>query len=115
MKKACPATRPTRIDPGSSTVAALATGTPSVAVPLGADQFTNSQAIQNIGAGVFVARDTIPSDLGSAVQKMLDQDVFRLNAERVQAEIDVMPSAADCVPLVEQLAEDGVVFNKPQD
>lgn len=96
-----------------STVAALATGTPSVTVPLGADQFGNSQAMKNTGAGVSVQRDRVSEDMAAAGQTVLDGEIYRLNAERVRTEIDAMPSAEDCIPLVEELAEKGVVFNKP--
>lgn len=96
-----------------STVAALATGTPSVAVPIGADQFTNSQAIQNTGAGLIVGREQVSAGLGEAVQRVLENPGYRFNAERLQREIEAMPPAQDCVPLVEELADKGVVFNKP--
>lgn len=95
-----------------STVAALATGTPSVVVPIGADQFTNAQGFKNTGAGRVVARDRIADDLANAVSKVLGSDVYRINAQRIKAEIDAMPSAAEVVPLVERLAEDGIVMNK---
>ncbi|REK10980.1 MAG: glycosyltransferase [Actinobacteria bacterium] len=97
-----------------STVAALATGTPSIVVPIGADQFANAQGFKNTGAGARVARDQVGSDLADALASVLKDDVYRLNAERVQAEIEAMPSARDVIPLIERLATDGVVLNKPQ-
>lgn len=97
-----------------STVAALATGTPSVTVPIGADQFTNTQGFKNTGAGVPVDKARIADDLSGAVERVLSHHIYRLNAERLQAEIDSMPSASEVVPLVERLAEEGVIMNKDE-
>jgi UDP:flavonoid glycosyltransferase YjiC (YdhE family) len=96
-----------------STVAALATGTPSVVVPIGADQFGNAQALRNTGSGVPIQRDRVSEDMADVIRSLLAEDIYALNARRLRAEIDAMPSAAECVRLVEQLAGDGVVFNKP--
>lgn len=96
-----------------STIAALATGTPSVAVPIGADQFVNSQSIKNTGAGLIVPRGDVLDSLGTTVDEVLGDQLYALNAQRIKAEIDAMPSAHECVPLVEELAAKGFVFNKP--
>lgn len=98
-----------------STVAALASGTPSVIVPIGADQFTNAQAFRNTGAGIPVDVGAVESALEGAVSEVLKDDLYLRNAKRLQREIDAMPSAIECVPLVEELAEKGVVFNKPME
>ncbi len=84
-----------------------------MAVPIGADQFGNAQAIKNVGAGVSIQRTQVSQDMAEAIRTVFADDIYRLNAGRIKAEIDDMPSADDCVPLVEQLAEKGVVFNKP--
>ncbi len=97
-----------------STVAALATGTPSVAVPIGADQFVNSQSIKNTGAGLIVPRGEVLESLGTTIDEVLGDQLYGLNAQRIKAEIDAMPSAHECVPLVEELAAKGFVFNKPE-
>jgi UDP:flavonoid glycosyltransferase YjiC (YdhE family) len=90
-----------------STVGALATGTPSVVIPLGAEQPTNAARIASIGAGLWVHEPNIESELGPAISAILDNPVYRLNAERLQREIEAMPSAADVVPIIERLVRDG--------
>ncbi len=89
-----------------STVAALSTGTPAVVIPLGADQFVNAARIERTGAGLKVDR-TNPGTIGESVRRALDNPVYRLNAERLQSEIEDMPSASQVVPLIERLAEEG--------
>ena len=91
-----------------STIAALASGTPAVIVPLGAEQPTNAARVSSTGAGIWVDVDRIETDLYDAVDAILTNPVFRLNAERLQAEIEAMPSAREVVPLVERLATRGV-------
>lgn len=98
-----------------STVAAIASGTPSVVVPIGADQFTNAQGIKNTGAGVVVGFGDVKRDLEAAVRAVVADKIYELNARRLQNEIESMPAAPDVIPLIQRLAEDGVVFNKPMD
>jgi UDP:flavonoid glycosyltransferase YjiC (YdhE family) len=90
-----------------STIAGLITGTPAIAVPLGADQFVNTARLASVGAARQVDVSGIEDQLGRALRSVLDEPVYRLNAERLAAEIAAMPAAAEVVPLVERLAEDG--------
>jgi UDP:flavonoid glycosyltransferase YjiC (YdhE family) len=90
-----------------STVGALATGTPSVVIPLGAEQPTNAARIASVGAGVWVDAGDIESELMTAIRTVLEDPVYRLNAERLRREIESMPTAAEVVPIIERLAMDG--------
>lgn len=95
-----------------SMVAALSTGTPSVVVPLGADQFVNAARIERTGAGLTVDSTSLGST-GDAARKALDDPVYRLSAERLRSEIEAMPSAEQVVPLIERLAAEGPpIFNR---
>ena len=95
-----------------STMAALSTGTPAVVIPLGADQFVNAARIERTGAGL-TGDSTNPDSIRDAVRKALDNPVYRLNAERLQLEIETMPSAGEVVPLIERLAAEGPpIFNR---
>ena len=95
-----------------STVAALASGTASVVIPMGADQFWNAQGIANTGAGVVAQKTDAAETLQALFEESLGNPLYRLNAERLRSEIDAMPAPAEVVPLIERLAEDEVVFNK---
>jgi UDP:flavonoid glycosyltransferase YjiC (YdhE family) len=95
-----------------STVAALASGTASVVIPMGADQFWNAQGIANTGAGVVAQKADAAETLQALIEESLGNPLYRLNAERLRSEIDAMPAPAEVVPLIERLAEDEVVFNK---
>lgn len=90
-----------------STVAAISTGTPSVIIPLGAEQPVQAARISSVGAGLTVDRDHIETVTASAIERALGEEVYRLNAERLAAEINDMPPAPEVVPLLERLAEDG--------
>lgn len=100
-----------------STVAAMASGTPSVVIPLAADQHFQASRLASVGAARSIGFKTLTSDgLQEAVEQVLADPVFLLNARRLQAEIDSMPTAADVVPLVERLAETGgPILNREPD
>lgn len=91
-----------------SMIGALATGKPSVVVPLGAEQPTNAARIASVGAGIALDKNEVRLALSDAISALLDEPVYRLNAERLRAEIQAMPAAADVVPLIERLAAEGV-------
>lgn len=96
-----------------STIAALATGTPSVLVPLGSDQPVNAVRVTAAGAGETVGPQQVDAQLTRAIRRTIDEPLYRQNAERLRAEIEAMPAAADVVPLVELLATGAVpVLNR---
>ncbi len=90
-----------------STVAALATGTPAVVVPLAADQMYQASRIQSVGAGVMVSPDQLDIQLRQRIENVIDNPTYKANARRLQAEIEEMPPASDVVALIEQLAVHG--------
>lgn len=90
-----------------TTIGALATGTASVMVPLGSDQPLNAARVGAVGAGLTVSAESLSEDLGPAVDKVLSDPIFRLNAERLKAEIASMPAASEVVPLIKRLAVSG--------
>lgn len=90
------------------TTAGITSGTPMVVVPQGADQFENAERLAICGAGIPVLPDEFSEGVvAAAVGRALEDPVVRLNAERLADEVAAMPSATECVPLVERLAETG--------
>lgn len=97
-----------------STVAAAASGTASVVIPLGADQYRQSTRLCTAGAARSVDVGTMTADgVREAIEDVLTHPLYALNAERLRAEIEAMPAAAEVVPLVERLASTGgPIFNR---
>ena len=93
-----------------STISGLASGTPAVVLPLGSDQFNNAARLASVGGGLTVDHRRIEADLTTAIGKALEDPVYRLNAQRIGAEIAAMPGPDDVVPLVERLASDGLAL-----
>jgi UDP:flavonoid glycosyltransferase YjiC (YdhE family) len=88
-----------------SVLGALQHEIPMVVVPLGADQFDNAAAVDRAGAGVVVTPDRLSVDtITDAAARSLVDDDQRTAAARVAAELAAMPTAADLVPRIEQLA-----------
>ncbi|MEH6648347.1 glycosyltransferase [Sulfitobacter sp.] len=82
---------------GSGTlIGALAAGLPSIAVPLFADQPSNAEQIEKIGAGVAVF-DLDVASLQNAIMRVLDDDSFRVSSERCAKEIAVLPTIEDAI------------------
>lgn len=90
-----------------STVAGLATGTPAVVMPLGADQPWQAARLASVGAAVQVDPHRIAEELPAAIESVIDEPVYGMNARRLQQEIMAMPAAPEVVLLIERLAEDG--------
>jgi UDP:flavonoid glycosyltransferase YjiC (YdhE family) len=89
-----------------TTLAALAAGLPLVLVPDGADQFDNAAACESAGVARSLAPEqTTPAAVREAVRAVLAPDASeRAAARRVAAEIAAMPSVADTVSGLEDLA-----------
>ena len=90
-----------------STVAALATGTAAVVIPLGADQFVNAARLDSIGAAISVDMEDIEDIVPRSIKAVVDDPMYRLNAARLAGEIQNMPPAEDVVPIIERLGEEG--------
>ena len=91
---------------GSGTLlGALAHGIPQLCLPQGADQFRNAEACRAAGAGICLSgADATPGRIEAALRQLLTDPAPRRSAERVAAEIAGMPSPADAVRALEQLA-----------
>ena len=70
-------------------IAAMGHGLPVVALPLGADGFTNAERCESAGAGLAV---TDADEVRAAVHRVLTEPSFRAGAGRVQQQIAGMPS-----------------------
>jgi UDP:flavonoid glycosyltransferase YjiC (YdhE family) len=91
---------------GSGTMlGALASGLPQVCLPRGADQFANADRVQSIGAGVRLLPDDVTAQsLRAAVTAVLDDPAYAQAAAAVKAEIAAMPSAAEALDELVDLA-----------
>jgi UDP:flavonoid glycosyltransferase YjiC (YdhE family) len=91
---------------GSGTMlGALASGLPQVCLPRGADQFANADRVQSIGAGVRLLPDDVTAQsLRAAVTAILDDPAYARAAAAVKAEIAAMPSAAEALDELVDLA-----------
>ena len=70
-----------------TTMKALAHGIPLVCIPLVGDQPDNAARVVARGAGVRLAPDAAPSEIGAAIQRLLDEPSFQEGARRVGAHI----------------------------
>lgn len=89
---------------GSGTfLGALAQGVPQLCLPQAADQFRNAEGGVAAGAAAaLLPGDVTPGSVAAVVARLLDDEAMRAAAERVAAQISVMPSADH---VVEVLAE----------
>jgi UDP:flavonoid glycosyltransferase YjiC (YdhE family) len=86
-------------------LSALEVGLPQLLLPQGADQFFNAEILTTAGAARALANDAEqPGAIGEAVQALLDDAPERQAAARLRDEIEAMPSPADVVPALVQLA-----------
>jgi UDP:flavonoid glycosyltransferase YjiC (YdhE family) len=94
---------------GSGTLlATMAAGLPQLCLPQAADQFRNAAACEGADAGLALAGDAATADaVAAAVRRLLDDDRFRAGAARLAEEIASMPSPAELVPVLEDLAAGG--------
>src|SRR4029079_12544081 len=84
---------------------AASAGVPQILVPLFADQWDNADAIASAGAAVICEEgDRAATALGAALDGVLADAGRRRAAAAVAAEMELMPSAADHVPMLEALA-----------
>ena len=91
---------------GSGTMlGALAHGLPQLALPHGADQFQNAEALVERGAGRRLLPEEItPDAVAQAVRALLAEPRYRDAAAGVAAEIAAMPAPSEVVPALERLA-----------
>jgi hypothetical protein len=91
---------------GSGTVlGALAAGIPMVVAPLFADQPTNAQKVDSMGAGIGLpVGSPSPESLRSALVKVLEHEPYRAAAQKVAAEIAALPLVDEVAKTLERLA-----------
>ena len=91
---------------GSGTfLGALAAGLPQLCLPQAADQFRNTSAGVRRGGALGLGPDVATGEaITSAVMRLLDEPSFRVAAQEVSAEIAGMPSPADVVNVLSELA-----------
>jgi UDP:flavonoid glycosyltransferase YjiC (YdhE family) len=88
-----------------ATIGALAAGVPMLALPQGADQFVNAEAITGLGAGLrLLAREVTPAAVRDATRRLLDEPSFSDVARIEQRAIQAMPLPASVVARLEALA-----------
>jgi UDP:flavonoid glycosyltransferase YjiC (YdhE family) len=90
---------------GSGTMlGALAHGLPQLALPHGADQFANAEALVANGAGRRLLPEEItPEAVAEAASALLAEPAPRAAARRLAAEIAAMPSPAAVVAELERM------------
>jgi UDP:flavonoid glycosyltransferase YjiC (YdhE family) len=77
---------------------ALAHGVPLVCIPLVGDQADNAARIHALGAGVRLPPDAEPARIRTAIERVLSDRTFRLNAQRIASAIageDPVQTAVD--------------------
>ncbi len=91
---------------GSGTfLGALAAGLPQLCMPQAADQFRNTAAGIRRGAALGLSPDVATGEtIASAVMRLLEETSLRAAAKEVAAEIADMPSPADVVHVLSELA-----------
>jgi UDP:flavonoid glycosyltransferase YjiC (YdhE family) len=91
---------------GSGTMlGALAHGLPQLLLPHGADQFLNAEALVATGAGRRLLPEEISAEaVAEAVAALLGEPAYREAAAELAGEIAALPSPAETVPVLEQLA-----------
>jgi UDP:flavonoid glycosyltransferase YjiC (YdhE family) len=92
----------------NTTIASLAAGVPMLGIPLGADQFYNAFRLAASGAGLRLdPRHATAPRIRAATVELLDEPLFRQNAERLGREIATLPPPAAAVPLLEGVVAEG--------
>jgi UDP:flavonoid glycosyltransferase YjiC (YdhE family) len=92
-----------------ATVGALADGVPMLAIPQGADQFVNAEAVARVGAGLrLLPSEFTAAAVRDAARELLSDSRFTDVARAEQVAIRQMPAPASVVPRLEALARDGV-------
>jgi UDP:flavonoid glycosyltransferase YjiC (YdhE family) len=87
-----------------ATIGALAAGVPMLALPQGADQFLNAEAITRLGAGLrLLPHELTPSAVRDATRRLLDEPSFANIARIEQQVIRTMPPPASIVARLEAL------------
>jgi MGT family glycosyltransferase len=84
-------------------IKALAAGVPIVCIPMGRDQDITADRVVEQGAGVQLSTDAPSADIRAAIAAVLDDEKYRVNAERLAAAMTHEHDPLDAVLEVEEL------------
>jgi UDP:flavonoid glycosyltransferase YjiC (YdhE family) len=88
-----------------TTVGALRYGLPMVVIPVAVDQPYHAHRLAAAGAAVHLDHETLdPQKVRAAVRAILDEPLYRANAERLGGEMLAMPPVETGIALLERLA-----------
>ena len=88
-----------------TTLATLALGLPQLSLPQGADQVDNARAVAGAGAGLALIPSEADADaIVAAVKRLLTEESFRENAQRIADEIASMPGPDEVAAVLETQA-----------
>lgn len=88
----------------NTVMGALQFGLPMLVLPLGADQPRNAGKVAALGAGVRIAADAADQEtIESALRAVLVEPSYRVNAARVQENIERMPGPEDAALYLENI------------
>lgn len=88
-----------------TTVGAMTAGVPQLVLPQGADQFRNAETVENAGLGARLVGEEFTSDaVFAAAGRLLADAGARRSANAIAAEIAAMPTPAEVVPKLVELA-----------
>ena len=84
---------------GSGTMlGSVAEGKPMVSLPMGADQFANSEQIVRAGAGLIVGpAQRTPQSIRAAIEQVLGYPSYAASARTLQAGVAALPPAEQVV------------------
>jgi UDP:flavonoid glycosyltransferase YjiC (YdhE family) len=91
-----------------TTMAALAAAVPQILVPLFSfDQVINAERVASVNAGIHLPGGVAAvSDLSTALGRVLEDPAFTEGARTMAAEIARLPDISECLPILEQLANE---------
>ena len=85
---------------------AVRAGVPILAIPQGADQFSNAERIEETGIGLRLLPGDFDADaVGVAVRRLHDEPSYATTIRSHQASIEAMPTPEAVVPVLERLAQ----------
>ncbi|GMS88739.1 hypothetical protein PENTCL1PPCAC_10914 [Pristionchus entomophagus] len=78
-----------------STTEAISAGVPLVVIPVAYDQLRNAQQVKRNGHGIMMEKTELanPETLRDAVKKILENDSYRKNAQRIKLMLEERPFA----------------------
>ena len=90
----------------NSVTEALSAGVPMVVIPIFADQPYSGLRVADLGVGQFIDLPDLTAErIRMAVRAVLDDDRYRTNARRLQAEMAALPGSAELVKLLVDLVD----------